>query len=96
MDWTVFMFALLDWLAKCLEDRRRDQVEAEMLNPGFASRRGARVLLREQGYHGRKLREETDEAIAYLREQDAEDVNCLLDLAELRLAKAGRQLYKET
>lgn len=85
MDWSVFIFALLDWLKECLEERRREDVEATMKRAGFAVRRGVTKLLREQGLSGHTLREEADEAMQFIREMDDEDRKCLLDDAEARL-----------
>ena len=88
MDWSVFIFALMDWLAGCMEKRRREDVAAGLLSPGFRERRGAMKLLRDQDFHGHELREQCDEAMLYLEEQTAEDVECLLDDAvERRAAK---------
>ena len=84
MDFSVFIFALLDWLAVCMEERRREEVEHDLNNPGFLVRRGCCKLLRDQGFHGRELREEVDHAMDYLGDQDAEDIACLLDDAEAR------------
>jgi hypothetical protein len=82
MSWMTFLLELFGQLAKCMEERRRDVVEKELLTPGFASRRVAARLLRQQGFHGRELREEVDEAMEYLKEQDAEDISLLLFQAE--------------
>ncbi len=90
MDWAVFFMALIEAIADCIEQRRRDSVERELQNPGIRSRRVATRLLRQQGFHGRELREEVDEAIEYLREQDAEDISLLLDSAEEDLQRLAR------
>ena len=82
MDWSVFIFAALDWLKQCLEERRREDVEADLLNPGFRVRRAMCKLVRDQDFHGRELRREVDEGMLFLAEQDAEDIACLLDDAE--------------
>jgi len=87
MDWSVFIFALLDWLKECLEERRREQVEEDMIFGGFRVRRGVTRLLRDQDLHGRVLREEVDEAMGLLADMDAEDRSCLLDEAEARPGK---------
>ena len=96
MDWSVFIFALLDWLKECMEERRRDQVEHGLNNPGFRERRVATKLLRDQDLHGRELRHEVDQAMAYLAEQDAEDISCLLDDAEARPRVPGASILGNT
>lgn len=83
MEWALIITAIIEAIAKCLEDRRREEVEAGLLNPGFRERRIVTRILRDQDLHGRRLREEVDEAMGLLAEMDAEDIGCLLDDAEL-------------
>ncbi len=86
MDWTVFFTALVAQLVECLRDRRREDIEDSLNEPGFRERRWVCRELREQGFHGRELRRETNEAMGFLKDQDAEDVSLLLDDAEAGLA----------
>ena len=79
MYYSEFIMALFEALVKCLEERRREDVEMALQNPGFRERRVACRLLRDQGFHGSDLRREVDEAMAYLADQDAEDISCLID-----------------
>jgi len=79
--WFAFILELLDWLKECLEERRREDVEADMMRGGIRVRRGVTKILRNQDFHGRALREEVDEAMGMLAEMDAEDCACLLDEA---------------
>ena len=82
MEWAVIITTIIEAIAKCLEDRRRDLVEEALMNPGFRERRVCMRILRDQDLHGRELRRETDEAMGLLDEMDAEDIGCLLDEAE--------------
>ena len=79
MDWASFIMALLDKLIECIQDRRKEEVAAELMSGSIFVRRQACQLLREQGFRGRELRRQTDEAMAYLADQDAEDIECLLE-----------------
>ena len=81
MDWAALIFELFQALIKCLEERRREDVEDGLNNPGFRERRVLCRILRKQGFTGRELRMEVDEGMAYLQDQDAEDISLLLDEA---------------
>jgi hypothetical protein len=82
IDFIALFRAVIEEISKCLEDRRREEVEATLMNPGMRERRVIMQILRSEGIHGRQLREETDEAMGLLSEMDAEDISCLLDDAE--------------
>jgi len=83
MEWALIITAIIDAIAKCLENRRREDIEERLLmGGGFLERRALTKILRAQDYHGRLLREEVNEGMAMLREMDAEDISCLLDDAE--------------
>ncbi len=90
MDWTVFFTALVAQLLECMQERRREDVEDGLNEPGFRERRWVNRELRRQGMTGRQLRHETDEAIAHLEEQDAEDISLLLDDAEATALKGAK------
>ena len=91
MDWAALIFELIQELIKCMEERRREDVEEGLINPGFRERRVLCRILRDQGFHGRDLRHEVDEGMAYLADQDAEDISLLLDDAEAAAqAKKGK------
>ena len=89
MEWALIITAIIDAIAKCLENRRREDVEAGLLKPGFRERRICTRIIRDQDVHGRQLREEVDEAMALLAEMDAEDISCLLDDVEVLQARKG-------
>ncbi len=87
MDYAAFFVALITQLMECLRARPREDIEDSLNEPGFRERRWVCRQLRKQGFTGRELRRETNEAMGFLKDQDAEDVSLLLDdaveLAEL-------------
>jgi len=90
-EWIAIVEMILNMIADCLEERRREDVEAGLLLPGFREYRAiVRGLRDEQDLHGRALRKEADECMATLREADAEDICCLLDDAEELKARRGK------
>lgn len=78
-----FILQFIKALFECIEDRRREDVEAGLNKPG---RREYRVILRtlrsKSDLHGRELFAEADEVFGALLEMDAEDVAVLMDRAE--------------
>ena len=90
MEWFAIVEMILSMIADCLEQRRREDVEAGLLRPGMREYRAILRGLREGGLHGRDLRAEATECMEALREADAEDISCLLDDAAALLATEGR------
>jgi predicted HAD superfamily phosphohydrolase len=83
-----FVIQFIEALFKCIEDRRREEVEAGLNDPGRREYRLIlRTLRRENDLHGQELFAEADEVFAALTEMDAEDIGVLLDKAE---ASGGR------
>ncbi len=78
-----FIIQFIEALFACIEDRRREDVEAGLNNPGRREYRAIlRTLRKEEDLHGRKLFAEADEMFSALLEMDAEDVAALLDTAQ--------------
>ncbi len=87
-----FIIQFIEALFACIEDRRREQVEEGLNNPGRREYRAIlRTLRKEEDLHGRELFAEADEVFSALVEMDAEDVSALLDTAQ---AAGGRRVRR--
>jgi len=86
-EWTAIIMEFLKAFIECLKERKREHVEADLNDRSpralLLKARIMRKTLRDKyELHGRELRDATDEGMAFLNEQDAEDISCLLDEAE--------------
>ena len=69
-------------IVDCLEERRREDVEEGLRNPGRREYREIVRMLRADGCSGRELRQEASATFVLLQEADAEDIDLLLIDAE--------------
>lgn len=87
MDWMLIITMLFDFLAECMENRSRDDIEAGIRNPGMAETFALRYVLRKEfGLRRKKLRQAVREGLAYGKSMPQRVLTDLLDEAEEKAA----------
>ncbi len=82
MGWESLIFQLFAALIECIQDRRRESVEAGLRDPGLREAIALRrVLKKEEGLRGRALHVKVREGMDYLRDMDGEEISALVDEA---------------
>ncbi len=79
MDWTTFIFAILEWIRECIAERNRESVERDLNRGGARIAGPIRRVLRKQGLRGRALREETHAVMDELAAMQPVDIEDLVD-----------------
>jgi len=88
MEWMLIFQALIEAIAKCIDERNprrrsRAQVEAGLLNPGLLEAACLRQILKDQfGLRGRELRRRGREGIEVLKSLPKEHIIGWCDEAE--------------
>ena len=90
MDWMLVITMLFDFLAECMKNRSRDDIEAGIRDPGMAETFALRYILRKKfGLRGKELRKAVHGGIAYGKSMPQRVMVDLLDEAEERVQAAA-------
>ncbi len=88
MDYVSLIFAFLEAIRKCIEERNREVVERELNAGGLRIAGVVRRTLRREGLRGSALREQTHEMMDELAAMEPVDIEDLVDDAlELKNAE---------
>ena len=90
MEWIAIITMVIEAIMECMENRNRVDIEAGLRRPGaLETLTLRRIIRRETGFRGRKLRDAVAEGLAYAKAMPSDEITAIMAEAEERVQAAA-------